>query len=169
VQLEIPDEVNEVALALAKENGVTTILNAAPWRSLPASYDDLVDYWVVNEVEAGQFFDCSIADAADCAPLAWHKRIADGSHVWVVTLGNRGAAVVDSTGVHPVAGIDVDAVDSTGAGDSFTGAFAAGLAEGISPLDAARFANRVAAISVTKLGGMTGLPKRSELSALIEH
>jgi len=163
VQLEIPDDVIEKALRIASDADVTTILNAAPWRSLPESFEELVDYWVVNEVEAGQFFDCTINTAHDCFPITLHQPVVDRKQVWVVTLGDRGAAVVDSTGVHPVDGIDVDAVDSTGAGDSFTGAFAVGIAEGMNPVEAAGFANMVAATSVTKLGGMTGLPGRSDL------
>jgi ribokinase len=163
VQLEIPDDVIEKALRIAVDAGVKTILNAAPWRALPDSFEELVDYWVVNEVEAGQFFDCGITNANDCFPITLHQPVIDRRQVWVVTLGDRGAAVVDSDGVHPVDGIVVDAVDSTGAGDSFTGGFAVGIAEGMNPVDAAIFANRVASISVTKLGGMTGLPLRSEL------
>lgn len=163
VQLEIPDDVIEKALRIASDAGVKTILNAAPWRKLPDCFEELVDYWVVNEVEAGQFFDCSITTAEDCHPICSHQPVIEGRQVWVVTLGDRGAAVINTTGVHPVDGIEVDAVDSTGAGDSFTGGFAVGIAEGMNPLDASIFANRVAAMSVTKLGGMTGLPRRSEL------
>ncbi len=164
LQLEIPDAATEKTLRLARQSGVPTILNAAPWRKLPDCFEELVDYWVVNEVEAGQFFECKIETAHDCAPLALHKPVVDGAQIWVVTLGDRGAAVVDTEGIHPIEGVKVDAVDSTGAGDSFTGGFAVGLAEGLDVIDAAHFANRVAAISVTKLGGMTGLPTRSELT-----
>jgi len=163
VQLEIPIPTNAKALRLAREAGIPTILNAAPWRDLPDTYQSLVDYWLVNEIEAGQFFGCDIVTAGDCASLSDHPGIVNGSQVWVVTLGDRGAAVVDTDGVHEIPGIPVDAVDSTGAGDSFTGGFAVGIAEGMNPVDAAHFANRVAARSVTKLGGMTGLPSRNEI------
>ncbi len=166
IQLEIPDEVNETILKLAREAGVPTILNAAPYHSLPKSFQDLVDYWVVNEIEAGQFFGLSIENADDCHPIGKHPNVMDGSQVWVVTLGERGACVVDASGITSIPGMKVDAVDSTGAGDSFTGGFAVGIAEGMSPVEAAGFANMVAALSVTKLGGMTGLPKRSEVEVL---
>ena len=163
VQLELPDDVNETVLKLARDAGVPTLLNAAPYHELPGSFIDLVDYWVVNEIEAGQFFDCDVLTADDCLPIAGHPQVLDESQVWVVTLGDRGAAVIDKNGISPVPGIEVDAVDSTGAGDSFTGGFAVGIAEGMTPVDAAGFANRVAVQSVTKLGGMSGLPTRSEL------
>ena len=163
LQLEIPDCINERALILAKAAGVPTLLNAAPYRNLPAFYNELVDYWVVNEIEAGQFFNCSIARSSECESMCCRPEINNGRQTWVVTLGDRGAAVVDSLGVWDIPGISVDAVDSTGAGDSFTGGFAVGVAEGLSPVQAAQFANTVAALSVTKLGGMTGLPTRQEV------
>jgi ribokinase len=162
-QLEIPDSINERALILAKDAGVPTLLNAAPYRDLPDFYNDLVDYWVVNEIEAGQFFNCTIARSSDCEPMCCHPEIKNGKQTWIVTLGDRGAAVVDSLGVRDIPGIPVDAVDSTGAGDSFTGGFAVGISEGLSSVNAACFANMVAALSVTKLGGMTGLPTRLDL------
>jgi len=163
LQLETPTDVVEKSLSLARDAGVPTLLNAAPWRELPRFFDDLVAYWCVNEIESGQFFNCEIKTPDDCRPMLDHPYIRNGKQTWIVTLADRGAAVVDSDGIHPVPGIPVNAVDSTGAGDSFTGAFAVGISEGLSPVDAAFFANRVAARSVTKLGGMTGLPTRSEL------
>jgi len=160
-QLETPDDVVYECLKFGKENGVKTLLNAAPYRNLENKFQDVVDFWSVNEIESGQFFGCEIKTSDDCTPITEHPHVKDGSQVWVVTLGDRGAAVVDKNGIHEVPGIKVDAVDSTGAGDSFTGAFAVGIAEGLSPIEAAQFANKVAALSVTKLGGMTGLPYRN--------
>lgn len=166
LQNEIPTKVNEYILTLAKKAGARTILNAAPYRPNPDSFNELVDYWVVNEIEAGQFFECRISRYNDCEPMCCHPEVRSGKQVWVVTLGENGAALVDSMGIRDIPGIRVDAVDSTGAGDSFTGGFAVGIAEGLSPFDAACFANKVAALSVTRLGGMTGLPTRT---ALIER
>ena len=165
LQLEIPDDVNEHVLRLARKAGVPTVLNAAPYHRLPDSFQELVDFWVVNEIEAGQFFNCRIMQAKDCEPMCCYPSITNGRQVWVVTLGERGAAVVDSLGVRDIPGIEVEAVDSTGAGDSFTGGFVVGLSEGMNPFEAAGFANKVAALSVTKLGGMSGLPTKAELVA----
>jgi ribokinase len=95
IQLELPDDVNETVLKLAHEAGVPTILNAAPYHGLPSSFFDMVDFWVVNEIEAGQFFDCRIECADDCGPITGDTGIMDGKRIWVVTLGDRGAAVVD--------------------------------------------------------------------------
>jgi ribokinase len=166
LQLETPDDVVIECLKVAKKAGVVTILNAAPYRELPDEFQKLVDFWVVNEIEAGQFFGCNIVTASDCSSIEEDKKVRAGSQIWVVTLGCNGAAIVDSNGIYEVPGIKVDAVDSTGAGDSFTGGFAVGLAEGMSPRKAADFANVVASQSVTKLGGITGLPRRSELACL---
>jgi len=165
-QLETPDNVVYECLKYAKEHNVKTILNAAPYRELDDKFQDVVDFLSVNEVESGQFFDCKISTHNDCDDILMHPRVKDGSQVWVVTLGDRGAAVIDQSGIHPVPGIPVNAVDSTGAGDSFTGGFAVGIAEGLSALEAAQFANRVAALSVTKLGGMTGLPRRVDVESV---
>lgn len=166
LQLETPDDVVLECLRIGKKAGVKTILNAAPYRELPDEFQVLVDFWSVNEIEAGQFFGCEIQTAEDCGPVAKHERVLDGSQVWVVTLGSKGAAVIDANGIFEVPGIKVDAVDSTGAGDSFTGGFAVGIAEGMSPRRAAEFANAVASRSVTKMGGINGLPRRSELVLL---
>jgi ribokinase len=165
VQLEIPDEANEQVLRLAKQAHVPTILNAAPFRDIPESYSDLVDYWIVNEIEASQFCGCVIQRAEDCEPMCCHPQIMSGRQVWVVTLGRNGAVLIDSLGLRDIPGIEVNAVDSTGAGDSFTGGFAVGMAEGMNAYEAAQFANKIAALSVTKLGGMSGLPTRVEYIA----
>ena len=164
LQLEIPSNINEHILKIARKAGVPTILNAAPWRDLPDSFQSLVDYWVVNEIEAGQFFNCRIMNADDCEPMCCHPQIKDKSQVWIVTLGEKGAAVVDSMGVRGIPVNMVNAVDSTGAGDSFTGGFAVGIAEGKNHFEAAQFANQVAALSVERFGGMSGLPTRLEVN-----
>lgn len=163
LQLEIPDEVNLFVLKIAREAGAKTVLNAAPYHFLPDSIHEYVDYWVVNEIEASQFFKCDIVSASSCHAMLKYEPIRTGRESWVVTLGKGGAVLIESSGIYEIPGIEVNAVDSTGAGDSFTGAFVVGLSEGMSSFEAAVFANKVAALSVTKLGGMTGLPTREEV------
>ncbi|HEX9744152.1 MAG TPA: ribokinase [bacterium] len=169
LQLETPIPFNAAIAKHARLNGVTTLLNAAPWKHTPGRLAHRCDYWVVNEIEAGQFFFTKITNWQDCSKMAGCPYIVNGNRTWVVTLGDKGACVVDKTGLTPIEGLKVDGVDSTGAGDSFTGAFAVGLYEGMSSVEAAEFANRVAAKSVTKLGGMTGLPYRDEIEPLPQH
>jgi len=75
----------------------------------------------------------------------------------VVKLGSKGCAVFESAGEEYVPGFQVDAVDSTGAGDCFVGAFLVGLRRGMDLAGAARFANAAGALSVGRLGAVTGL------------
>lgn len=84
-----------------------------------------------------------------------------------VTLGARGAMLLSDGRVHRVAGWPVNAVDTTGAGDVFRGAFIAGLLDGRAPLDILRFANAAAAVSCTRPGAVGGVPSRAEVDALL--
>jgi ribokinase len=86
----------------------------------------------------------------------------------VVTLGAQGAVVVTPEAATPVAAHSAGPVaDTTGAGDCFTGAFAAALAEGRDPAAAARFAAVAAGISVTRLGAAASAPRRAEIDAAL--
>ena len=84
-----------------------------------------------------------------------------------VTLGARGALLFAEGRLHRVAGWPLDAVDTTGAGDVFRGAFIAAVLEGQPPLDVLRFANAAAAVSCTRAGAVGGVPVRSEVDALL--
>jgi ribokinase len=153
VSVEIPVPVVEHALQRAAELGVRTVLNLSP----PVHLDQLstVDTLVVNEHEAA-WLGGNPADPAALLEL--------GPRAVVITLGARGAVLADPSGTHEIAGLAVDAVDTTGAGDAFTGALAVGLARGAELPAAAEFAVRVAAISVTRQGAQPSYPTAAELS-----
>ena len=87
----------------------------------------------------------------------------------VITLGEAGCVIADSSGGRALAAMPVRAVDTTAAGDCFTGAFAVAIAEDRSADEAAIFASAAAAISVTRLGAQPSLPKRAEVEQLIEQ
>jgi ribokinase len=152
-QLEIPLDVVASAAAAARPDAVL-ILNAAPSRELPDSLWAVVDVLVVNEHEA--------ADLAG-EPEALLKRVP----AVVVTLGGEGCAVLrrDQEPVQ-VPGIRVDAVDTTGAGDTFCGVLAAGLAQGLDLPDAARLASAAGALAVTRPGAQEAVPTAVEVAAL---
>jgi ribokinase len=152
-QLEIPLDVVAAAAAAARPDAVL-ILNAAPSRELPDSLWEVVDLLVVNEHEA--------ADLAG-EPEALLKRVP----AVVVTLGGEGCAVLrrDQEPVR-VPGIRVDAVDTTGAGDTFCGVLAAGLAQGLDLPDAARLASAAGALAVTRPGAQEAVPTAVEVAAL---
>lgn len=151
-QLEIPVEV--VAEA-ARESGGKFILNAAPPAILPTSITSLVDVLIVNQNEA-------IALVGSLEPRALR---ALGTGVVIVTRGAEGAEVVTPTDVGYVPVIPVRAVDTTGAGDAFCGAFAVGIAEGRDPFEAAALGAVAGALATRKVGARTGMPTRRELDS----
>ena len=148
-QLEVPVDVVSDALAAARRAGVLTVLNAAPALPLPAAVLADVDVLVVNGPELAVL-------AADGDP-------ADLARAVVVTLGADGATVYADGGVVRVPAPSVDVVDTTGAGDCFVAALAFDLARGHHVTQAAEFACRAAALSVTGLGARGALPTLAEV------
>ncbi len=163
-QLEIPLGTVEAAFARAKAAGVTTILDPAPVRALPSELLGNVDYLTPNQSEAAALLgdpDLRIADYAEAERAA--ARLAESGAAVVLKLGSLGCFVYAGETRRAVPGFEVTAVDTTAAGDVFNGAFAVALAEGKPLLDAARFANAAAAVSVTRAGAQTSIPTRPEV------
>jgi ribokinase len=166
LQLEIPMETVRHAAALAIENKTRVILNPAPARILPQALLKQIDILIANETEvmvltgAGDV-DTSTAAAA-CRPL-----LDAGVESVITTLGREGAVVTSGVGATKVPGFRVKAVDTTAAGDTFTGAVACALAEGQSLENAVSFANAAAALSATKSGAQVSMPTRDEVERLL--
>ncbi|GIF71312.1 ribokinase [Asanoa siamensis] len=155
-QLEIPVETVTAAARAARAAGTRVVLNAAPARSLPADLLDAVDLLVVNETEA----DAITGERRPEPLLAVVPRA-------VVTLGPAGAWYVDRDGASAqVPGVRVDTVDSTAAGDAFTGALAVAWAEGREIVDAVGWACAAGAACARTLGASTALPRRAEIDEL---
>jgi ribokinase len=150
-QLEIPQRVTAAAFVAAREVGAVTILNPAPAAALDPTLLDGADWLMPNETEFAILAGVDSFDPADdAALLAFAATIRPRL---VVTLGSRGAGLVTKDGtVERVPAIRVDAVDTTGAGDAFVGAFAYGLAAGLPELTAMRLGIACASDSVTKTG-----------------
>ncbi|MFD4671925.1 ribokinase [Lentzea sp. NPDC058450] len=152
--LEVPLETVIHAIGVAAGHGVRPVLNLSPVAELPADTLRQLSVLIVNEHEAAQL----ASDWADLLKL--------GPSAAIVTLGSRGAAVVEASGITEVPSIEVaEVVDTTGAGDAFAGALSARLAEGDDLVPAARYAARVAALSVTKAGAQPSYPTAAEVSA----
>jgi ribokinase len=149
VQHEVPQEAVAAAIATA---GGTVVLNPAPARGLAAPVDVLVPNRGELETLAGGRGD----------PVTLARSITAAGAV-VVTLGAEGAIVVEGDRGERVRAPQVEVVDTTGAGDAFCGALAEAIAGGATVVEAARWAVRVAAASVTRPGAQGGLPRREDV------
>ncbi|AXF08123.1 ribokinase [Paraburkholderia sp. GV068] len=163
-QLETPLATVHAALAAARRLGKTVILNPAPATGpLPAEWLPLIDYLIPNELEAATLTGLPVGSPEEAATAAAVLRAAGARNV-LVTLGPRGVQAA-LEGAAPVLydAPKVEAVDTTAAGDTFIGGFAAQLAEGADVDAAIRFAQRAAALSVTRAGAQPSIPTRAEL------
>jgi ribokinase len=167
-QLETPLDTVAAALAVAREEGLRTILDPAPARKLPAELLRNVDLLTPNEAEAFMLLGLppERITAAD-APSIAAEVAALGSHMVVLKLGDRGCYFHGAGESYHVPAFEVEAVDSTAAGDTFNAALAIAIAEGAPIPHALRFACAAAAISVTRAGAQVSAPARAEVDAFL--
>ncbi|MEU3963184.1 ribokinase [Streptomyces buecherae] len=165
LQLEIPLETVAAAVR-AVGPGTRVLLNPSPPAPLPPDVLAACDPLVVNEHEARSLLDGDPAGAGD-DPAAWAAALLGrGSRSVVITLGPAGALAADPRGQTRVPGLPVEAVDTTGAGDAFTGALAWRLGAGDDLATAVRYAARVGAAAVTRPGAQHSYPTAAEVAAL---
>jgi ribokinase len=162
LQLEIPMETVEYSAQKASENGMKVILNPAPACNLSDKL--LRNTWLItpNETEAGMISGVPITDlaSAERASVIIQER---GVKNVIITLGETGAYVKSENYWGLIPGIKVDPVDTTAAGDVFNGALAVAISEGKDIYEAVIFANKAAAISVTRMGAQASAPYRTEI------
>ena len=166
VQMEVPVDVVEALAARPREGRL--LVNPAP--AVPGVDLDGVDVLIPNRGELAALTGWSAPSSA-AEVVDQIARLPTSIDAVVVTLGAQGSLVVEgrSTGrpvVTPVAAEDVDAVDSTAAGDAYCGGLADALCRGAELVEAARWAGRVAAVTVTRRGAQDSLPTRREVEAL---
>jgi len=161
-QLEVPLTTVQCAAELAHEAGVPFILNPAPARKLCPALLAMVAVLTPNETEARILTGIEVVDG-DSARRAAERLLSVGVKAVVLTMGSKGFLLADGNTMELVPALKVRAVDTTAAGDAFTGGLAVGLAQGQSLRDAASFANRVAALSVTRMGAQPSMPTRKEV------
>jgi ribokinase len=167
LQLESPLDAVEAALAVAARVGTRAVLNPAP---VPAQALDRRLLGAVAALTPNRDEAARLAGVANDDPdAAATALLALGVGAAVVTLGADGALVATPGGRHHLPAFPVRAVDSTGAGDVFSGALAVALAEGRPVLDAARFANAAAALSVTRPGAQPSAPPRDAILELVHR
>ena len=155
LQMEVPVETVYHAIAWGRDNGVETVLNPAPAvEGLdPARLRD-VTFLVPNETELAILTGLPVGDREEVVAAAERLR-AMGVRTVIVTMGARGALLVDRDGVEAIDPVPVTPVDTTGAGDAFIGAFAHFHAHGAGVRDALERAAGYAALSVTRRGTQT--------------
>lgn len=164
LQLEIPLDTVVRAAQLAKERGARVILNPAPAAQLPGALLEAVDYLTPNESETELLTGMSVHDR-DSAIVAARRLIDRGVSNVILTLGDRGALYLNAKDEQSFPAHQVEAVDTTAAGDAFNGALAFSLAREDDPEDAVPFANAVAAYCVTRMGAQTSMPSLQEAMA----
>jgi ribokinase len=164
-QLEVPDASVGHALKRGRELGKTVILNPAPAsRPLPSDWYASIDYLIPNESEASALSGLSV-DSLDTAQAAATHLIALGAGKVIITLGAQGSLFADGQRFEHFPAPVVKAVDTTAAGDTFVGGFAAALAAGNDEAQAIRFGQVAAALSVTRAGAQPSIPALSDVQA----
>ena len=161
MQLETPVETVAWAAKVAHDAGVPVILNPAPARKLPRTLYPCIDWITPNETEAELLTGVKVTDAASAAKATAALMKRGVGHV-IITMGSKGVYCGDCRRLFPCK--KVKAVDCVAAGDTFNGAFAVALAEGKSCAEAIDFAQKAAAISVTRPGAQPSIPYRKEVA-----
>lgn len=165
--LNAPVATIEAALTLAREHGLTTILNLSPPEELPEAILRLIDVAVVNHSEAQELTGCRITTPAAALEAA-QRLIARGIRAAIVSLGGQGLALASATTTEVVPALAVEAVDTTGAGDALIAGLAVALAEGRSLTEAARWGAATAALAVTRSGTADAMPWRAEVERVLQ-
>lgn len=163
-QLEIPIDTVKCVSELASESGAKFILNPAPAQLLDPEILKRVDILTPNESEL-EILSCVKIENNDDIVTAARILIDKGVENIIVTLGERGAILVNEKEIKSFPSINVKAIDSTAAGDTFNGALAYCLANDLSIVDAINFSIKAAAISVTKKGAQVSMPTIEEINS----
>jgi ribokinase len=157
VQNEIPSETDLAAMKIASDNGTMTIYNPAPCRPMAEGMLSMTDILAVNETEFRYFAGTDDLEKGSAA------LISRGAKAVVVTLGKAGCFYAYGGRSETVPAPETDAIDTSGAGDTFVGYLAASLSNGSSIEESVRLATAAASISCTRKGAMDGIPTIGEI------
>jgi ribokinase len=160
-QLEVPIDSVRRAIELAHAAGTPVILNPAPAKEIEPSLLAQVSIATPNEHE------CKVVVGESARDRAIAKMLDAGTDTVLVTLGKQGALWATKERQRHVPAFPVKATDTTAAGDAFNGGLACALARGLPMADAIRYANAVAAISVTRMGAQPSLPMADEVETFL--
>ena len=161
LQMEIPYDTVKTVCDIAYEHNKQLLLNVAPARKLDAEIIKKIHILVVNETEAEIISGEKIREIGEQAVV--DKLLALGAKSVVLTLGGKGSIMKNESEYHVIPAFKVKSIDSTGAGDTFCGALAAGLNKGRSWKDSLIFASAASAICVTRMGAQPSIPTETEV------
>ncbi len=165
-QLEIPLATVQCVAELTHRAGVAFVLNPAPAQELSPALLAMVTVLTPNETEAQILTGIEVVDPESASQAA--DRLLDmGAKSAIVTMGSKGFFLAERDRREYIAAEKVNVVDTTAAGDAFTGSLAVGVGQGRSLREAALFANRAAALCVTKMGAQPSMPTREEVCAFV--
>ncbi len=162
LQMEIPQEVNEYAIRKAKSCGCRVVLNTAPAAEIPEEYLRSCDILVANEVEASFYLKEEITTLAQAEEGAGKLAQTFGNDI-IITMGRDGSVVSDGGRVSVIPSRNVQAVETTGAGDSFIGGTVFGLLQGLDLTRACEFATCCSAVTVCRMGAQDSMPVLEEV------
>ena len=163
LQLEIPIPSVLAAARIAHAGGAQVVLNPAPYAEVPDELFRYVDLFIPNETELSAYTGITVCDRKSALGAA-DIMLARGVKKIIVTLGSKGSLIYDGKEVCDVAACPVEAVDTTAAGDTYCGALCVGLSEGLTLQEAAVFASKASALSVTRPGAQNSMPYRKEIN-----
>lgn len=168
LQLEVRAAITAHAAEAGRRAGLTVVLDPAPAVAVPEAVWQHVDIVTPNETEAGLITGIEVT-GVDTAKKAAEWFLDRGVRQVIVTLGGAGALRVTAAESREYEPFAVQAVDTTAAGDAFTGTLGAALALGQDPSDAVRYAMGAGALAVTKRGASPSLPARDAVLALVDR
>lgn len=166
IQLEIPLKTVEYAIRKGHEKGLTIILNPAPVQKLDVKLFEYLDYITPNETEAQSLTGIKVHDEKT-ARIAARKLLDMGVKNAVITLGAKGAYVMNNIISELITAPLVTAIDATAAGDCFNGALAVALSENRNLKQSISLSSKAASIAVTRMGAQSSIPFKAELNSVV--
>ena len=166
LQLEIPTNIVELIIKIASKAGVYIILNAAPAKEISKEALLLVDCLVVNETESSFYAERSITDEASARKHA-SKLLSIVKQTVIITLGKNGSLLCEKDGIEYISANKVEnVIETTGAGDSYIGAFAYSKFFDKSNVEACKFASIASSYTVTGIGAQPSMPTLNDMKKI---
>lgn len=167
LQMEIPFDTVTRVVGIASKHAVPVLLNVAPAREVSAELLRHIEILVVNETEGEKVSGQSIAGIGEEGVM--DRLMQMGAKTVILTLGKKGCIVRTATVTKHLPAFEVEAVDTTAAGDTFCGGLVAGLIKGRELIEAVKFATAAAAICVTRMGAQPSIPTEEEVTKFLTN